>query len=120
MKATQITTAAENTSPKNKNHKKEIATEEIAKKNFYEKYSPVVYGFIWRIVKQKDLARKIYDKVINVELSNINYSKFIKNNDYKWLIGLAKEFISNELEHADNIINNNYDLIASLHTNHSR
>ena len=56
----------------------------------YDKYVPLLYTFIKKIVKDKNKAGEALEKVFLTICKKINYFDFETKNSYTWIITLAK------------------------------
>jgi RNA polymerase sigma-70 factor, ECF subfamily len=56
----------------------------------YDKYVPLLYTFIKKIVKDKDKAEEALESVFLTLCKKINYFDFENQNSYTWIITLAK------------------------------
>jgi len=61
-----------------------------AVKDLYDKYSPLLYTFVKKILKDDQLAENILIDIFFIIHQRINYFDFNTRNPYTWLITLAK------------------------------
>lgn len=63
----------------------------------YDKYSPLLYTFIKKIVKDEKITENVIQEIFGILLKRIIYYDFNSRNPYTWLITLARNISLFEL-----------------------
>ena len=75
-------------------------------KDLYDKYSPLLYALVKKILKDKHQAEEILSDIFIIIQKRINYFDFNTKNSYTWLITLAKNRAVYELRKKEGKIEN--------------
>ena len=79
----------------------------------YDKYAPLLYTFIKKIVKDKDKAEEALESIFLTICKKINYFDFETKNSYTWIVTLAKNKAVYDLRQEKNVDNVEEDLNES-------
>ncbi|HED08714.1 MAG TPA: sigma-70 family RNA polymerase sigma factor [Ignavibacteria bacterium] len=75
----------------------------------YDRYSPLLYTIIKKIVSDKDLAEEVLVEVFAIVWRKIELYDSEKDNTYSWLVGLTRN------KAVDVVRRNNNDQVKSIH-----
>lgn len=75
----------------------------------YDRYSPLLYTIIKKIVSDKDLAEEVLVEVFAIAWRKIELYDSEKDNAYSWLVGLTRN------KAVDVVRRNNDDQVKSIH-----
>ncbi|OGU77123.1 MAG: hypothetical protein A2V93_07115 [Ignavibacteria bacterium RBG_16_34_14] len=81
-----------------------------AVEDLYDKYSPLLFTFIRKILKDEQLAKDVLVDIFSLIPRRINYFGFNTRNPYTWLITLAKNKAVYELRKRNEIKSNSKKL----------
>ena len=79
----------------------------------YDKYVPLLYTFIKKIVKDKNKAGEALENVFLTICKKINYFDFETKNSYTWIITLAKNKAVYDLRKGESVGVNEENLTGS-------
>ena len=79
----------------------------------YDKYAPLIYTFIKKIIKDKNKAEETIENVFINICKKINYFDFETKNSYTWIVTLAKNKAMYDLRKEKNVDSHEEDLNES-------